>query len=118
MFLPAKIRHHQPAVCQRLPAMFVEALRTQLCWKAICGEAVDKKHIKSIGRFRHKLRTIFTNNAKSGAVLRNAKTLTYRDDMRIDFDNRQPGLWMMAVAPLGDGAAAKPDESRSRVAVA
>ena len=30
--------------------------------------------------------------------------------MSIDFDNCHPGLRMMAVTPLGDRAAAKPDE--------
>ena len=109
-FCHRKIHHHQAAVCQCLPATIVKRLRTQFCWKAICGEAVDEKHIERLGSFASKARAICSNEAKPGALLRNAESPTYRDDMSIEFDNCQPRLWMMAVAPLGDRAAAKPDE--------
>jgi hypothetical protein len=110
VFLPAKIHDHQSVVCECLPATIVKGLRTQFCWKAISGEAVDEKQIERFGGLRYKLRTIRTNDAKPGAVLRNAERAAQRDDMSIDFDNCQPGSWMMSVAPLGDRAAAKPDE--------
>src|ERR1700722_9428492 len=75
------------------------------------SEAVDKEHIETNGSLCDKLCTIFTKYAKPLANVRDLERVPNRNDMRINLDNSDLTLGMMAVAPFCDGTAAKSNES-------
>src|SRR3984957_16578926 len=91
--------------------MIPKLLRAKLRWETLRSEAVDQDHIKTTGGPRDKLCTIFTKYLKPLVSLRNLERVPNRNDVRINLDNSEPGPGVMAVAPLGDGTAAKANES-------
>ncbi len=108
-FTPTRLATISPLPREEPAHVLVELARAERWRDAVAVEGVDQHDIGAIVALRDVSRGLRLHHAEARIVGRQQELLAEGDDVRVDLDHRDPRRGQVAMAVLGERAAAQPE---------